>query len=626
MRRKETVMGIEVLISLLKEAGWKESSPGEFVGVAFCAVETMMGDWRRLHPPPKRHTKERTMKSKMYLSIVVIVALISAVLVACGGEPPTPTTIPPTPTLTSTPTPSASEHVELGMAYVEEGQLEEAIIEFEEAIRLDPDHADAHLKLGTAYHKQGKLEEAIAAYKKVVELDPDSATAHSNLGLAYYDQGRLDEAIAAYKKAVELDPDSATAHSNLGLAYAHQGQLDEAVAEYKEAIRLDPNYPAAHHNLGLAHASQGRLDEAIAEYKEAIGIDPDHLGAHIDLGLAYANQGRLDEAIGEWEAAVKINPNHALAHKNLGLAYREQGRTEEAVAELETYLQLRPDAADRTAVEQDIAQLEGEAAVAEAEYRNQGGGYSLRYPESWYYAEDETKVMLAPSKEDYQASVLRSPMITFISWPLAEATKNFGLEETAAPVEFLQVMAETLGAETGEMESVEISGYPAAFTGTSGAFGDSPYRGDLIIILVEERLFLAEALAPTDQWDDFRPTFVDMVNSLSFFPPSAEDGTARVDYDTLFPLPENVQNFVGEGGESQVNFQTSLTMDEAIAFYRETFAELDLAEYKLLTAIEDESFSMVFTGWPSGEEIVIQGVVFGESTNINIRLEEVVDS
>jgi hypothetical protein len=78
--------------------------------------------------------------------------------------------------------------------------------------------------------------------------------------------------------------------------------------------------------------------------------------------------------------------------------------------------------------------------------------------------------------------------------------------------------------------------------------------------------------------------------------------------------------------EGQINFQTSMAMDEAIAFYQDAFTDLGMLEYELLTAIEDEGFSMVFTGWPNGEEIVIQAVVFGTSTNVNIRFEEVVGS
>jgi len=97
------------------------------------------------------------------------------------------------------------------------------------------------------------------------------------------------------------------------------------------------------------------------------------------------------------------------------------------------------------------------------------------------------------------------------------------------------------------------------------------------------------------------------------------------DYDTVFPLPDDVQNFAGGGGEEMVNFQTNLTTEEVIEFYRRAFAEQDLAEYEILTAIEDAGFSMVFTGWPNGRELVIQGVDLGGSTNVNIRLEEVVN-
>ena len=78
-------------------------------------------------------------------------------------------------------------------------------------------------------------------------------------------------------------------------------------------------------------------------------------------------------------------------------------------------------------------------------------------------------------------------------------------------------------------------------------------------------------------------------------------------YDTVFPLPDDVQNFTGGGGEEGINFQTSLSMDEVIEFYRAAFAKEGLTEYPILTSIEDEGFSMVFTGWPSGEELVIQG-------------------
>jgi hypothetical protein len=97
----------------------------------------------------------------------------------------------------------------------------------------------------------------------------------------------------------------------------------------------------------------------------------------------------------------------------------------------------------------------------------------------------------------------------------------------------------------------------------------------------------------------------------------------KTSYDTVFPLPDNVQNFTGEGGESQVNFQTSLSLDEVIEFYRQALTEKGLTERTLLTAITDTTFSMVFDGWPNGKALVIQGVDLGASRNVNIRFEDV---
>ncbi|MGC9336025.1 MAG: hypothetical protein ACP5JJ_17920 [Anaerolineae bacterium] len=86
-------------------------------------------------------------------------------------------------------------------------------------------------------------------------------------------------------------------------------------------------------------------------------------------------------------------------------------------------------------------------------------------------------------------------------------------------MDFLQVMAERLEAETGETASLQIASYPAAAATTTGTLEGSPYHGELVVILVDERLFFIEALAPPDQWNDARPIFVDIVNSLSFFEP-----------------------------------------------------------------------------------------------------------
>ena len=94
-------------------------------------------------------------------------------------------------------------------------------------------------------------------------------------------------------------------------------------------------------------------------------------------------------------------------------------------------------------------------------------------------------------------------------------------------------------------------------------------------------------------------------------------------HDTVFPLPDDVQNFMGDGGEGMVNFQTGLSLDQVVQFYRQAFSSQGLTEREILTVIEDASFSMVFDGSPNGMAVVIQGVNLGEAMNVNIRFEDV---
>ncbi|MCB0173306.1 MAG: hypothetical protein KDJ97_22475, partial [Anaerolineae bacterium] len=94
-------------------------------------------------------------------------------------------------------------------------------------------------------------------------------------------------------------------------------------------------------------------------------------------------------------------------------------------------------------------------------------------------------------------------------------------------------------------------------------------------------------------------------------------------YESAFPLPNVVKNFYGEEAPYyQTNFQTDLTLDEALAFYRDAFAAQGLTERTILTnVVEGTVFSLVFDGSPNGLPLVIQAIPIGADTNINIRYE-----
>ena len=99
----------------------------------------------------------------------------------------------------------------------------------EQAIKLNPNHADAHANLGGILSDLGKLEEAELSQRKAIELNPKHANAHSNLGVILRDLGKLQEAELSSRKAIEIKPDLANAHYNLGRVFNDLKKLDNAL-------------------------------------------------------------------------------------------------------------------------------------------------------------------------------------------------------------------------------------------------------------------------------------------------------------------------------------------------------------------------------------------------------------
>lgn len=157
--------------------------------------------------------------------------------------------------------------------------------------------ARAYLEKGKLLYQDDDDSGAAQAFEQAVKLDPNLAEAHFRLGLAYEALARSDDAESEYKKAIEsykkyLDdnPDDAEAHYDLGQSYANLHQYGEAAREYRLAVKLKETDDAAiYYDLGIALTRLAQYDEAVTAFSKSLEIDPDNYRA--EDALAEAREG-----------------------------------------------------------------------------------------------------------------------------------------------------------------------------------------------------------------------------------------------------------------------------------------------------------------------------------------------
>jgi len=194
------------------------------------------------------------------------------------------------------------------------GQRDQAVSEYQAALRLDAGCVDALYNYGNTLKDQGSLAEAISCFQKALARQPDHPFARNNLGNAYLASGRIDEAAACFEKALQQQPDSFMALLNLAGVRRWQGDPAEAETLLRRAIQLHPDKPVASSNLGDLLLSANRLGEAVACLEAAARHAPNLGELHINLGRAYAAQGRFDEALRCYKWALAVQPQSARGH------------------------------------------------------------------------------------------------------------------------------------------------------------------------------------------------------------------------------------------------------------------------------------------------------------------------
>jgi tetratricopeptide (TPR) repeat protein len=222
------------------------------------------------------------------------------------------------------------------------GRLEEALREYEAAIREFPHDVVARAGRAEVLKGMGRLEEALQEYEATVREFPESVVARNGRAEVLKGMGRLEEALREYEATVRDFPESAVARNGRAGVLKGMGRLEEALQEYEATVREFPNNVIARTGRAEVLRGMGRLEEALREYEATVREFPNNVFARSGRAEVLKGMGRLEEALREYEVAVREFPENVVACNGRAEVLKGMGRLEEALREYEATVREFP--------------------------------------------------------------------------------------------------------------------------------------------------------------------------------------------------------------------------------------------------------------------------------------------
>lgn len=233
-------------------------------------------------------------------------------------------------------------HNNLGMAYLDQGDLDNARHHFAICVELDPNYAQALNNLGSVYSRKGDAEQALCYYKLAAERKPNYTQALYNIARQYHVLNQTNNALNYYQQVLYIDANYAPALNNAALLCQQNKAYDQALHLFRLLLKINPNNPDALASIGIIYYQQDNTTAAIDTLHQALILQPNHSPSHINLGAIYIKQKKLQLAEQHFKQALIGDSNNATAHNNLGVVYRRQKKYAQAIDHFQTALKLDP--------------------------------------------------------------------------------------------------------------------------------------------------------------------------------------------------------------------------------------------------------------------------------------------
>ncbi len=235
---------------------------------------------------------------------------------------------------------SRTQAVQAGYTLLERGWVNDAIVQFQQAVRQNPQSVEGQLGLAIAYQRAGQDTNAWATYLKVLELEPNQQQALTAVGeLGGYRSEWNDRGIQALTQLLMLEPANLTARSRRATLYGYQGQFAEAIADYELVLSQNPT-PDVILSAAQTYIYSGDYPYGLAlfdRYRNSHPTIPDT--AFPAYALALQKMGQVDVAIAQLEPRLQarstLDATTIQLRAALAMAYQANDQTEQAVATLE---------------------------------------------------------------------------------------------------------------------------------------------------------------------------------------------------------------------------------------------------------------------------------------------------
>jgi len=266
----------------------------------------------------------------------------------------------------------AAYHYSLAVLLRQEGKLDDAAVEMEQAIAADPDslfliteivslyaekedfkkaillgektlaknvnNSELHMIMGGLYLHLREHKKAIKEYNKVIKLTPKNLMAYLYLATIYAEEKNYSKSEETFKKMLQIDPDNIMGIYYYGKVLAEMNRFGDAEKMYKKTISLRPDFESAVYDLAALYEKQKKIDQAIKVYNDYLLINPARINLRAKIAELLIKDKKIEQAQKEYQEILKYDPDNREVRIALGILYYEIRRFDLAIAEFSAVL------------------------------------------------------------------------------------------------------------------------------------------------------------------------------------------------------------------------------------------------------------------------------------------------